>query len=67
MGARFFVRLLIETYYHRGTCLGYVYQKNSIFEVLKLQIYAEMIRKAFGKSYRTQTIDLQVDEVPVSF
>ena len=41
--------------------------KDSIFGALALQAFAEMIRKAFGKSYRTQEIDFQVGEVPVSF
>jgi hypothetical protein len=38
-----------------------------MFEVQALEIYAEMMRKAFGKNYRTQEIDFQVGEVAVSF
>ena len=41
--------------------------QDSIFEVQALEIYAEMMRKAFGKNYRAQEIDFQVSEVPVSF
>jgi hypothetical protein len=41
--------------------------KDPIFEVLALEICAEMIRKAFGKNYRSQEIDVQLGEVPVSF
>ena len=44
-----------------------VYLKDSIFGALALQAFAEMIRKAFGKNYRSQEIDFQVGAVPVSF
>ena len=60
------MRLLIETYYRRGHVHRF-YLKDPIFEVLALEIYAEMIRKAFGKDYRTQEIDFQLGEVLVSF
>ena len=40
---------------------------DSIFGALALQAFAEMIRKAFGKNYRSREIDFQVGEVPVSF
>ena len=44
-----------------------VYLKDSIFGALALQAFAEMIRKAFGKNYRSQEIDFQVGQMPVSF
>jgi len=47
--------------------LGLFYLKVSIFGALALQAFAEMIRKAFRANYRSQEIDFQVGEVPVSF
>ena len=43
------------------------YLKGSIFGALALQEFAEMIRKAFGKYYRTQGINFHCGEVAVSF
>jgi hypothetical protein len=34
--------------------------KDSIFGALALQAFAEMVRKAFGKHYRTGQIDFEV-------
>ena len=44
-----------------------VFLKDSIFATLALQTSAEMIRKVFGKNYRSQEIDFQIGEVSVSF
>jgi hypothetical protein len=46
--------------------LGCVFLKKFICCALALQAFAEIIRKAFRKNYRTQEIDFQVGKVPVS-
>jgi hypothetical protein len=40
----------------------YVTVKDSIFGALALQAFAEMIRKAFGKHYRSGQIDFEVSQ-----
>jgi len=40
----------------------YVTVKDSIFGALALQAFAEMIRKAFGKHYRSGQIDFAVSQ-----
>ena len=40
--------------------------KDSIFGALALQAFAEMIRKAFGKHYKSGQIDFEVSQVPGS-
>ena len=37
-----------------------VYLKDSIFGALALQAFAEMIRKTFGKNYRSSEIDFDL-------
>jgi len=49
----------------QATCLRCVFLNDSIFGALALQAFAEMIRKAFGKNYRSQEIDFQVGDVLV--
>jgi hypothetical protein len=44
-----------------------VYIKDSIFGALALQAFAEMIRKAFGKNYRSQEIDFEVSQEAAVF
>ena len=44
-----------------------VYVQDSIFGALALQAFSEMIRKAFGKHYRSGEIDFDLSEAPVSF
>jgi len=44
-----------------------VYIKDSIFGALALQAFAEMIRKAFGKNYRSREIDFDVSRQTVEF
>ena len=44
-----------------------VHLKDSIFGALALQAFADMVRKAFGKNYRTGEITFQVSQQPVSF
>ncbi len=44
-----------------------VYLKDSIFGALALQAFAEMIRKAFGKNYKSSEIDFQVSQQAVPF
>ena len=44
-----------------------VYVKDSIFGALALQAFSEMIRKAFGKHYRTGEIDFDLSRDPASF
>jgi hypothetical protein len=41
--------------------------EDPIFGAPALQTFAEIIRKAFRANYRSQEIDFQVGEVPVSF
>jgi hypothetical protein len=36
--------------------------KDSIFGALALQAFAEMVRKAFGKHYRTGQIDFELSQ-----
>jgi len=44
-----------------------VYLKDSNFGALSLRAFSEMIRKAFGKNYRSQEIYFKVGGVLVSF
>ena len=44
-----------------------VYVKDSIFGALALQAFSEMIRKAFGKHYRSSEIDFDLSRDPASF
>jgi hypothetical protein len=60
-------RPLANCAFHPVCHLRRCYLKDSIFGALDLRAFAEMIRKAFGKNYRTQDIDFQIGEVPVSF
>ena len=43
-----------------------VYVKDSIFGALALQAFSEMIRKAFGKHYRSGEIDFELSQNPAS-
>ena len=40
--------------------------KDSIFGALALQAFAEMVRKAFGKHYRSGEIDFELSQAPGS-
>ena len=42
-----------------------VYRKDPIVKTFALQAFTEMIRKASGKSYRSQKVEFRVGEVPV--
>ena len=44
-----------------------VYLKDSIFGALALQAFAQMIRKTFGKNYRSSEIDFDLSEHAVVF
>ena len=44
-----------------------VHQKDNIFGALALHSFAEMIRKTFGKNYRSGEIDFKVSSETMSF
>ncbi len=44
-----------------------VYLKDSIFGAMALQAFSEMVRKAFGKNYRSAEIEFHVSQQPVPF
>ncbi len=44
-----------------------VYLKDSIFGALALQAFTEMVRKAFGKNYKSSEIDFQVSQTAIPF
>ncbi len=44
-----------------------VYLKDAIFGAMALHAFAEMVKKAFGKNYRTGEITFQVSQQPVPF